>query len=613
MNFKSDQLKFYNINHGRRLLMMIFLLLFLALNLPTCNKDTPVEPNDEKDGIITIRFKETCWDTTGGHSHLLDTLNVSEETNVIDIPNAVPFDIPSLSSVAIYFWGDFTGVQDTIFVWLEYNDPYKEMQRATEITQLAKNETCISLSGYGSKPIEHTKGYIFILDTDNNNTGTGFVRFEGQSLDEKVWVDAAKNTVCYVNNSAMIDFNITCMPFHPEGYEATNIHMYSLDYDSFKIIPDRAICVLQIKKDNSTSIVAFSTYFGYGDHYLPCSIRAYGFAPNFKKDLKIYAVCDKELDKLELASTPWLTNEDIRFYDWSSHCMYLKKDKMELKKYLHYNDGWNEPYLWSKPYIVTSYQKRCYMGYFSVFCSTLYLLPMIDVSIHILGYPEDVLSSWWIYLYRDDIRNNEDVRKALIQQNLFHGGISVALDTTHFILTTNKTVDTTTVEYTIKITNQDQDNLYILDPELMKKELFFYFYNGLAFYNINNDKLYYAIDSSKTPVPNYYSWYAEWFIKLAPGQTINRTIKQNYSNLPSGRYIFQTAYTSPILTMEKEVREISDGRYWLGKCKSRVYGLTIEENYVFNSGTFISVTESILKNSTESFKIPDNCQFYGKK
>ncbi len=286
MNLKSHQPKVSNFFVIGNLIMMVFLLLFLTLIIANCNEKTPSEPGDskiQKDGVITVYFEETCWDTTGGHSHLLDSLNVSEETNVLDIPNAVPFELPSLSSVQIFFWGDFVGVQDTIFLWLEYedDDPINGKKRATEIIQIPKRMTSIVLLPYGSEPIGLTKGYIFVLDTDNNNTGTGYVRFEGQSLDEKVWVDAAKNTVVYTTNSATVDLDITCMPFF-HGAEAGNFRMYSLDYDSYKNMPDRAICILSIKNDDSISVFAFSTYFGYGEAYLPCSIKVYGFVPNFE-------------------------------------------------------------------------------------------------------------------------------------------------------------------------------------------------------------------------------------------------------------------------------------------------------------------------------------------
>ena len=60
------------------------------------------------------------------------------------------------------------------------------------------------------------------------------------------------------------------------------------------------------------------------------------FAIYFLKDenLKIKDVFNKNINDLELASSPWLTDQDIRFYDWSSHCIYLKKEKEHLKKYL---------------------------------------------------------------------------------------------------------------------------------------------------------------------------------------------------------------------------------------------------------------------------------------
>ncbi len=285
--WKSNNQSYIIRNRKTRLCIILPLILILFAQLSCNNKstsNTSTEDLTEKDGIITINFNETYWDSLDTPNHTIATLDVNEETNKIDISNAVHFEIPSLSSVSIYFWGDFIGVQDTIFYWIEYiqNYPGKGKQRVTEMCYIPKNKTIIQLLAPSSEPMGPVKGYIFILDTDNNNTGTGYIHFEGQSINKKIEVDAAQNTVCYINNSATVEFEITTMPLH-EGIEASNFRMYSLDYDSYKKSPYRAICVLNIKKENSTNIFAFSTCIGYWKDYLPGTIiKAYGFAPNFK-------------------------------------------------------------------------------------------------------------------------------------------------------------------------------------------------------------------------------------------------------------------------------------------------------------------------------------------
>ena len=44
------------------------------------------------------------------------------------------------------------------------------------------------------------------------------------------------------------------------------------------------------------------------------------------RTLNIQDIQNFNINELELESTPWLASTDIDFYDYSSHCIYLKKD-----------------------------------------------------------------------------------------------------------------------------------------------------------------------------------------------------------------------------------------------------------------------------------------------
>jgi hypothetical protein len=41
-------------------------------------------------------------------------------------------------------------------------------------------------------------------------------------------------------------------------------------------------------------------------------------------------VTQTEINRYNLKKNPWLTNDDIQFYDFSSHCIYLKGDKSQF-------------------------------------------------------------------------------------------------------------------------------------------------------------------------------------------------------------------------------------------------------------------------------------------
>jgi hypothetical protein len=74
-----------------------------------------------------------------------------------------------------------------------------------------------------------------------------------------------------------------------------------------------------------------------------------------------------------------------------------------------------------------------------------------------------------------------------------------------------------------------------------------------------------------TGIPSIDHWSPDWFIKLESGHSIQRTvILRGYSYFPTGEYIFEFRYDGKIFGMEKEVRELADGRYWLGPTRSNI-------------------------------------------
>jgi hypothetical protein len=301
----------------------------------------------------------------------------------------------------------------------------------------------------------------------------------------------------------------------------------------------------------------------------------YTFAIYFLQNekLKMKDVYDKDLNQLKLAANPWLSDKDIRFYDWSSHCIYLKTDKT------YFIPGWQKgerfnvfPAEWAdKPFIVVANSKKCYMGYFFriELSEDFRIAPMIaDVGFN-SRYPQDVLYIDWRWLYHDYPQNNPDVKKALIESGLHHGGISVTFDTTDVnTLCMIDNADTSTISYTFTITNNDEDDLYTIDPDKTGSDLFHWFTNGITFQNITTRKIY-EPRWRKHASPN--DWSPEWFTKIKSGQSIKRTvILKGYPYFPTGEYLFQFNYNGQISSMEKDVRELTDGRYWLGPTRANI-------------------------------------------
>lgn len=313
----------------------------------------------------------------------------------------------------------------------------------------------------------------------------------------------------------------------------------------------------------------------------PIRYGEYAFAIYFlyDKNLKMKDVYDKDLEELKLASKPWLSDRDIRFYDWSSHLIYLKKDKT------HFIPGWEKdkepnflPEEWAdKPFIVTANGRQCYMGYFShiLYSRTPWKAPMI-ADIFNSTYPHDIIMSVWWFLYHDTPQNNLRVKKSLVEAGLYRGGISVTFDTTDAIVDFEN-ADTSTVTYRFTITNNDQDDLYILDPDKTGTDLFHWYNNGITFMNIETRRIYEPRWRKYVEPTSLDYWSPEWFTKLKSGQSIRRTVVlKGYPYFPAGEYIFEFRYSGPMLGMEKDAREHEDSRYWVGPTRSNILVLVLD-------------------------------------
>ena len=294
----------------------------------------------------------------------------------------------------------------------------------------------------------------------------------------------------------------------------------------------------------------------------------------FLKDdnFKIYQILNENLSLFELQSKPWISEKDIDFYDWSSHCIYLKKDKSYFFPGLQY--FYRFPQEWTdRPFIFVANNLPCYAGYFSTeYSIDLYPAPYIS-SLEVGVFPKDVLASEWPFLNFPEPRENEVFKNALIKKGLYHGGIEVFLDTivTPIKLTFGDT--STTVEYTICITNNDTDDLYIFDPDKVDVKYFFYYNNGPTFWNLDTGERYFGdTDIARNPG----MWNSSWYTLLKSGESIERTLTiEGYDLLPIGRYQVNLRYSCPKENLSRDIRINSQGRYWLGKTHCNIVIFTI--------------------------------------
>jgi len=276
---------------------------------------------------------------------------------------------------------------------------------------------------------------------------------------------------------------------------------------------------------------------------------------------------DKQaLANIEIQQHPWLTDDDIRMYDFSSHLLYLKHNKYD---YLPEPIQLDVPASWyDKPFMVVADGQRRYVGYFSGFYSSnLWPLPVIDNSYNFF-YPEDLLIITWQWFNHDttDSRNDFFVMESLNNAGVLHNGLNLILKKIAF----QENSDTASVEYAFTIINEDTDNLYILDPDKMGSELFHHYNIGPQF--VKSDEL--GVRTASLYKPAITSprdtWKPEWFIKLNSGDSITRTVNlKGYPVFPPGIYQCETTFQC-LKKIPKEQRTLSDGRYWVGPTKSNL-------------------------------------------
>ena len=273
---------------------------------------------------------------------------------------------------------------------------------------------------------------------------------------------------------------------------------------------------------------------------------------------------DEDYSDFKLKGEPWLTDEDIEFYDWASHCIYLKISKEDL--FPQYGDAiYIIENFRNKMFIVAVDGEICYPAFFNY--GGYFRIPELDLDA-VLMYPDDVLRIKWTGALDIDRRNNEKVKAILIQEGLFHAGLEVRLDS----VTIMENADTSTVEYTFTLTNNDEDNLYIFDPELTSS--FHYFMNGPVYRTVEEGNL--GLSKYRTIV-HWDSWDPAWYSMLESGKSLTRTVLlRAYPYFLPGMYQFHFFYSGP-MAISREDRYTTDGRYWLGRIESNYFTISIEE------------------------------------
>ena len=136
-----------------------------------------------------------------------------------------------------------------------------------------------------------------------------------------------------------------------------------------------------------------------------------GFNIYLLKDesIKLQNISMEDISPGMLEIKPWLSGDDIDFYDYSSHMLYLNKSM---------TFDWDEiAALNNRPFVVTAGGEICYIGYFHAGYSSWLPegnTPMIELPSHFPSDQLHIMCSFHSTEEINDIRNDERVRKWLL-------------------------------------------------------------------------------------------------------------------------------------------------------------------------------------------------------
>lgn len=257
-----------------------------------------------------------------------------------------------------------------------------------------------------------------------------------------------------------------------------------------------------------------------------------------------YPGTEVDFDTISLNPTPWLKNSEIEFYDWSAHMFYLNTEK-EKQKYS------GQYFVVKKEHRNPSQDKALFLGmFFPPYMSSFPMVPSILAMDNFIAANDIVSFSSFGSLLSGNMDSQIEFKEALVSAGLFREGIQPEM------LNINRK-NSTTLEYTIRITNNDSENIYVLDPNKMGIGRFHYYTNGVS---LRKDNVSYYSEGASISSPEIKN---SWYFRLAPHKSMVRTIRlDGYSNLPTGEVHFYFSF--PGSSVGAGEWKKSDGRIWLG-------------------------------------------------
>ena len=277
-----------------------------------------------------------------------------------------------------------------------------------------------------------------------------------------------------------------------------------------------------------------------------------------------------DLDDLVLEDHPFVTTEDIKFYDFSAHNIFLKKG---LKDY-----DFNNPFdygssLSGRLFVVIASNCRVYLGHFYYsYCSYLGHIPkIVDFGfygndwIHI-----EEAHFWTTYENYRDVRNDYRIKQALIRYGIYKEGIDITLDKVDII----SRGDTSTVKYSFYIKNNEQSDIYVPDPDKMGIDLF-HGYSRLTLFD--GTGYYHRVYKNASESEIDYSLDLSLYTKIKSKEVIKKNVTlRGFHYIPDGNYKCNFYFSTPSsFSIPENSGILNDSRIWIGHISSNIINIKV--------------------------------------
>ena len=157
---------------------------------------------------------------------------------------------------------------------------------------------------------------------------------------------------------------------------------------------------------------------------------------------------------------------------------------------------------------------------------------------------------------KPDVRSDPRIIALLKQHDLLHSGLSIS--------SISININGAQLSLTITVSNNDQSDLLIIDPDKTGLNLFHYFTNGLSIFDSGNNEVFSSSIQPQVPDP-WNSWNIDWLSKLKSGGSKTFTIIYSINNhLSTGEYRISFAFPGLEYQITRDQLHQDNSRIWLG-------------------------------------------------